>query len=55
MALTMIGLIIGIVASYFDLLHLDQLYGVSATDPATFFEIALILSLVAFFASFDSG
>jgi putative ABC transport system permease protein len=52
MTLTIIGLVVG-VASAFALTQLmtRMLFGISATDPITYITIALLLSSVAFIAS----
>jgi predicted permease len=52
LALTLLGLAIGLSTSFFLSRFLSSsLYGVSATDPATFFVISLILTGVALLAS----
>jgi len=53
MALACTGLVIGLTGS-FVLTHLMQrlLFGVTATDPATFLAITILLGLVAFVATF---
>ena len=53
MVLALIGLVLGLVASFF-LTHLieGQLFDIHANDPVTYAEIVLILSFVAFLASF---
>ncbi|MGI9107939.1 MAG: ABC transporter permease [Pyrinomonadaceae bacterium] len=53
MLLALIGIGIGIVASYWLMQGLSAiLYGVSATDPVTFSLISLLLALVAFAANY---
>jgi ABC-type antimicrobial peptide transport system permease subunit len=53
MTLTMIGMAIGLIAA-FGLTRLieDLLFGVSATDPVTFFAIALLFATAALLACY---
>jgi len=51
LALTGIGIVIGLVGSWAATRSLKNLlYGVTATDPATFAEVAALLTLIAFVA-----
>ncbi|HZS43794.1 MAG TPA: ABC transporter permease, partial [Blastocatellia bacterium] len=53
MILTVIGVVAGTIASFFLTGALETLlYGIHATDPVTYIEIASLLCLVAFVASF---
>jgi putative ABC transport system permease protein len=53
MTLTLIGVLIGLIAALgLTRLIKDLLFGVSATDPATFLVIALLLALVALLACY---
>ncbi len=53
LALTLVGVVLGLAAALaLTRVIQNQLYGVSATDPATFAGIALLLLSVAFIASF---
>jgi ABC-type antimicrobial peptide transport system permease subunit len=51
LALTGIGIVIGLAGSWAATRSLKNLlYGVTATDPATFAEVAALLTLIAFVA-----
>jgi len=51
MALTLVGLAVGLVASFYLARLIESLlYGVSATNPATYILVALLLALVALLA-----
>ena len=53
MALAVFGVVLGVVASLLlTRLLAGMLFGVSASDPATFASISLLLAGVAFFACF---
>ncbi|HZB45212.1 MAG TPA: ABC transporter permease, partial [Pyrinomonadaceae bacterium] len=53
MLLAVVGIVVGLVAAFFLMRGMTRiLYGVSATDPATFVGISLALALVALAANF---
>jgi putative ABC transport system permease protein len=53
MALTLVGVAIGLIASFALTRFMEKLlFGVSATDPMTFASIALLLAVVALFACY---
>jgi putative ABC transport system permease protein len=53
MTLTLIGVALGLLAAFaLTRMMRELLFGVSATDPATFAGIALLLVSVAFIASY---
>jgi putative ABC transport system permease protein len=53
MRMVCVGLALGLLASFaLTRVMASLLFGVSATDPATFILVSLLLAAVAFFASF---
>jgi putative ABC transport system permease protein len=53
MRMVAVGLILGLIASFaLTRVMSSLLFSVSATDPATFIVVSLLLAAVAFFASF---